>query len=160
MTCEVACLARHCACPGAPEATDATDRPDLPAIPDAESALAFAAWLSLLESTERYDVLYRVMHPDARAIIPARVMTRWFRRLAPTRGAEVAVPLKVRFIPWTWGVTGKTYPEAAEVAFRQQLWDGTIVRDEVRLAKDPFGNWGWFFGRDRAFVEEQIARFG
>jgi hypothetical protein len=30
----------------------------------------------------------------------------------------------------------------------------------VRLVKDPFGNWSWFFGRDRAFVEEQIIRYG
>ena len=26
-------------------------------------------------------------------------------------------------------------------------------------SRTHFGNWGWFFGRDRAFVEEQIARF-
>jgi hypothetical protein len=46
------------------------------------------------------------------------------------------------------------------VALRQQLSDGTVIRDEVRLVKDPLGNWSWFFGRDRAFVEEQIARYG
>ena len=29
----------------------------------------------------------------------------------------------------------------------------------MRLVKDGRGNWSWFFGRDRAFVEEQIARY-
>ena len=58
------------------------------------------------------------------------------------------------------GASPADLPETAEVALRQQLSDGTVVRDEVRLVKDPFGNWSWFFGRDRAFVEEQIARYG
>ena len=67
--------------------------------------------------------------------------------------------MKVRFIPWTWDVTGQTYPDTAEVAFRQSAADGAVVRGEVRLVKDEHGNWSWFFGRDRAFVDEQIARF-
>jgi hypothetical protein len=45
------------------------------------------------------------------------------------------------------------------VVYRQQFADGSDVRGEVRLVKDYAGNWRWFFGRDRAFVEEQIARF-
>jgi probable HAF family extracellular repeat protein len=44
------------------------------------------------------------------------------------------------------------------VAYHQQFADGSDVRDEVRLVKDYWGNWSWFFGRDRAAVAEQIAR--
>ena len=57
-------------------------------------------------------------------------------------------------------MTGKTYPETAEIAFTQNLARRKSVRDEVRLVKDRDGKWRWFFGRDRAFVEEQIATFG
>ena len=74
-------------------------------------------------------------------------------------GTEAIEATKVRFIPWTWNVTGQTYPETAEVAFRQTDDTGNLVRGEVRLVQDPYGNWTWFFGRDRAFVNEQIARF-
>ena len=38
--------------------------------------------------------------------------------------------------------------------------NGSAIRDEVRLVKDHAGTWSWFFGRDRAFVEEQSARYG
>lgn len=160
VVCEVGCRSKRCACLDGATPTVPAVQPDLPLIPDAESAMAFAEWLSLLEATESYDILYRTLHPDAQALIPPRVITRWYRRESATREAEQAVAVKVRFIPWTWEVTGAAYPETAEVAFRQEMADGTILRDEVRLVKDPFGNWRWFFGRDRAFVEEQIARYG
>ena len=100
------------------------------------------------------------MHPDAQTIIPREAVTGWYENEFLYLGEPAARAIKVRFISWTWGVTGATYPETAEVALRQQLSDGTVVRDEVRLVKDPFGNWSWFFGRDRAFVQEQIARYG
>lgn len=160
VTCTVGCVSQRCTCLDGSSAATPPAEPPLPLIPDAESAMAFAEWLSLLENGERYDILYRTLHPDAQSLIPPRVITRWYRRESATRGAEQAEAVKVRFIPWTWQVTGTTYPETAEIAFRQELADGTLLRDEVRLVKDQWGNWRWFFGRDRAFVEEQIARHG
>jgi hypothetical protein len=105
-----------------------------------------------------YD-LYRSMHPDAQAIIPSEAMIGWYENEFTRFGEPVPKAVKVRFISWTWDVTGRTYPDTAEVALRQRFPDGTVVRDEVRLVKDHAGNWCWFFGQTRAFVEEQIARF-
>jgi hypothetical protein len=136
------------------------ERADLPDIPDSDAALAVAETLSGLEVGGGFRILYDAMHPDAQAIIPREVVMGWYENEFTHLGEPAASAIKVRFISWTWGVTGTTYPETAEVAQRQKLSDGAVVRDEVRLAKDPFGNWSWFFGRDRAFVEEQIARYG
>jgi hypothetical protein len=72
---------------------------------------------------------------------------------------QPATPVKMRFVPWTWEVTGQPYPGAAEVVMRQRHADGTTADDSIRLMMDGDGEWRWFFGRDRAFVNQQIARF-
>jgi hypothetical protein len=156
--CFARCEDQRCACTVTPALV--TENPDLPDVPDTEAALAVAETMSGLEVTGDFQRLYDAMHPDAQAIIPREAVTGWYENEFLYLGEPAASAIKVRFISWTWGVTGTTYPEAAEVALRQQLADGTVVRDEVRLVKDPFGNWSWFFGRDRMFVQEQIARHG
>jgi hypothetical protein len=42
---------------------------------------------------------------------------------------------------------------------RQRNADGTTIDEAIRLMTNGDGEWRWFFGRDRAFVNEQIARF-
>lgn len=133
---------------------------ELPSVPNTDTALAAAEAISRLEVSGQIDALYALLHADAQAIVPRAAVAGWYEHDFPARGADPAVATKVRFIPWTWQVNGKHYPEAAEVAYRQTLADGTIVRDEVRLVQDSRGEWRWFFGRDRVFVEEQIARYG
>jgi hypothetical protein len=156
--CFARCEDQRCTCTVTPPLVAET--PDSPDIPDSEAALAVAEMVSGLEVTGGFRALYDAMHPDAQALIPREAVMGWYENEFVHRGEPAARAIKVRFITWTWGVTGKTYPETAEVATRQQRADGTVVRDEVRLVKDQFGNWSWFFGRDRAFVEEQIARYG
>lgn len=121
--------------------------------------MAMADALSSMEAEGRYAALHDLMHPDAQAVIPSDAVLGWYENEFVHLGETPARAVKVRFISWTWAVTGETYPDTAEVAMRQQLADGTVVRDEVRLVKDRDGNWGWFFGRDRTFVDEQIARY-
>jgi hypothetical protein len=133
--------------------------PEISYIPDAEAALTVAETVARLEVSGNFSNLYRSMHPDAQAIIPQEAVVSWYENEFMHVGEPAPSAIKVRFVSWTWEVTGKTYPETAEVVLRQQLPDGTIVRDEIRLVEDHYGNWGWFFGRDRAFVEEQVARF-
>jgi hypothetical protein len=128
-------------------------------VPDAESALVAAEALSALETTGQFDLLYDRMHPDAQRVIPREAVVGWYQEEVAPRGSQPATAVKVRFIPWTWDVTGQTYPKTAEVAFEQLMSDGSVVRDEVRLVKDWHGEWAWFFGRNRDFVAEQIARF-
>lgn len=147
------CVNGHCA-----NVTYPTE--PLTALPDAETALATAEALSTLEATGQFDALYDRMHPDAQAVVPRAAVVGWYGDAFAPRGPQAAEAIKVRFLDWTWPVTGKTYAKTADVAYRQVFADGSMVRDEVRLVKGPDGDWRWFFGRNRAFVEEQIARYG
>ena len=129
-------------------------------ISDVEAAKSAAATLSKLEATDQFDALYDRMHPDAQAVVPRSAVVGWYTHDFAPRRARTAEGIKVRFLDWTWPVTGKTYAQTADVAYRQSFADGSLVRDEVRLVKGPDGDWRWFFGRDRVFVEDQIARYG
>ena len=100
------------------------------------------------------------MNPDAQRVIPREAVSGWYQQEFALRDAEVAHAVEVRFIPWTWEVTGQTHPATEEVANKPRYADGREVRREVRLVQDWNGDWSWFCGRDRAFVTEQIARFG
>jgi hypothetical protein len=126
---------------------------------DEETALAAAEQLSALEATGQYGALYDAMHPDAQAVIPRAAVIGWYESVFAPRGPQVAHAVKVRFLAWAWAVTGKGYLRTADVAFRQAFADGTVLEDEVRLVKNEQGDWSWFFGRDRAFVDEQIALY-
>ena len=106
--------------------------------------MAAAETIAALEVAGDFYDLYRAMHPDAQAIIPREAMVGWYQHEFTHVGEPAPRAVKVRFISWTWEVTGQTYPETAEVVLRQQLPDGTVVRDEIRLVKDQFGNWGGF----------------
>jgi hypothetical protein len=157
---DIACVAGRCACLGPEHLCALFGEASVADVPAAEAALMVAEELSRLEVAGRFASLYELMHPDARAIIPVEAVTGWYRDASAVVGAPAAEAIKVRFISWMWEVNGKTYHETAEVAVRQTLSDGTVIRDEVRLVQDEHGNWSWFFGRDRAFVEKQIARYG
>jgi hypothetical protein len=155
--CSAQCVNQRCKC--TVFTAEMPEPPDITYIPDSEAALAVAAMVAGLEVSGDFFNLYRAMHPDAQAIIPQEAVVGWYQHDFTHVGEPAPRAVKVRFVSWTWQVTGQTYPETAEVVLRQQVPDGTVVRDEIRLVKDSLGNWGWFFGRDRAFVEEQIARF-
>lgn len=159
VVCNVSCREDRCVCRDEPRAVTAVDRGELPLIPETESALISTEMTSRREVTGQSMELYESLHPDAQSIIPPQVIAGWYANDFPYLGEPPAEAVKVRFVAWTWEVNGQTYPETAEVATRQQLSDGTVLRDVVRLVKDPWGNWSWFFGRDRAFVAEQIARY-
>jgi hypothetical protein len=154
---EVACVDGRCSCLSGSQCAFFSNLP-VPDTPEAETAMAAAAQIADLEAAGRFDDLYDLIHPHAQAIIPHEVVVEWY-------GADIAmppgpaVPVKLRFVPWTWEVTGQTYPGAAEVVMRQRHADGTTTDDSMRLMTDGNGAWRWFFGRDRAFVNEQITRF-
>jgi hypothetical protein len=107
-----------------------------------------------LESWRAYSALYELLHPDARAEVPFAVMACWY---AAQYGLSTDPLLKlifrntvdeVSFGPWTWTVTGETYPDVAAVAFRQMV--GTITdSEEIASAMhlvESEGQWRWFFG--------------
>lgn len=125
---------------------------------DARMAANTAVWLSVLEVTEGFDELYDRMHPDAQAIVPREAVVGWYTNDFASLGPDVITVRDVRFVAWTWEVTGTTYPNTAEVSYEQPFADGSVVADVVRLVEHD-GAWGWFFGRSRAFVDEQIATY-
>lgn len=156
--CNTACVEQRCQCdPPAPRPQ--TDQADFPLVADDDAALQAAEVISALELSGDIQSMYRSMHPDARAVIPQDAVIGWYRNEFLHFGEPAPQAIKVRLGPWTWEVTGKTYPQSAEVATKQLLDDGTEVWDAVRLVKDSDGNWGWFFGRTRPFIAEQLERF-
>jgi hypothetical protein len=133
--------------------------PAIPPPPESELAAATAVYLSQLEAAGDLDTLYAWLHPDAQAVIPEAAVTGWYNAEWLPRGPGPIVVTSVDFGEWTWDVTGVTYPHVAEIAYEQTFADGSVVNDTVRLVQDDQGMWRWFFGRDRAFVDEQIALY-
>jgi hypothetical protein len=112
-----------------------------------------------LESSGDLRQLYAWMHPDSQAVVPLPAMVGWYQDVYVMDPPVSMSVDDVRLVEWTWGVTGKLYPSAAKVTYRQRFADGREVSDNVRLVRDD-GVWRWFFGRDRDFVDQQIERYG
>lgn len=128
----------------------------------AAAAGAAALYLSQLESERNFAALYEQMHPDALEVVPRSAVVGWYESYLAGRDAGELTVTDVTFEPWTWGVTGETYEDAATISYVQPYWvDGaqSDITGAIHLVPAG-GEWGWFFGADRAFVEEQVALYG
>lgn len=129
---------------------------------DIDTAIDDAIAISVLESDKNADALYRWMHPDAQQIVPKSAAVGWYTNdFFPLNPQPISEILDIQFISWTWPVTGKVYPNTAEIRFIQPFGSpGNVTYQEetVRLVEVD-GQWRWFFGRSQEFVDEQIARF-
>ncbi len=126
---------------------------------DERAATETAVALSRYEAEGDLNALYDRIHPDVHSVVPrSAVIGRYQNDFLPL-GPGVAQVTGIRFLEWTWEVTGETYPRTAEVSFTQPFANGSVANDVVRLVRDANGEWRWFFGRSREFVEEQIARY-
>jgi len=134
---------------------------------DAAAAGERAREISVLEANLDFDALYDLMHPDARAVLPREVVVGWYREeFRDKRTAQATVHDMCFLREWTWEKTCAAYPYTAVVLFDQPFW----VHDErqpdpdkaltLHLVRSSPGEWGWFLGRTRAYVDEQIATFG
>lgn len=126
---------------------------------EAERAAGTAVYMTELEVKGDLRRLYAWMHPDSKAVVPLPAMVGWYREVFAVDPPVSMTIDEVRLVEWTWGVTGKVYPSAAEVTYRQRFADGREEPGKVRLVRDD-GVWRWFFGRDRDFVDQQIERYG
>lgn len=124
--------------------------------------MAAAEYLSRLENIDYIPPLYTLysfMHDDAKALVPRATVIGWYQEDFQPRGPQQAVATSFTTLPkWTWPVSGASYSNVAEVSYTQAFGDGSVVNDVVRLVFDN-GQWNWFFGRDRAWVEQQNLRF-
>lgn len=135
--------------------------PDAALTGEEQAAAETAIALSELEASGNYDRLYNRMHPEARAIIPRAAVVGWFHdEYAPQQPGVITEVTGVRFLDWTWPVTGTTYAHTAEVSYLQPFGPagGAPVAGTVRLVAIA-GDWAWFFGRDAGFVEQQSATY-
>jgi hypothetical protein len=138
--CFAECVNQRCQCRQPYSAMP--EPPEITYIPDSEAALEVAETVAGLEVAGDFFNLYRAMHPDAQAIIPQAAVVDWYQQEFTYVGEPAPRAVKVRFISWTWEVTGQTFSETAEVVLRQQVPDGTVVRDEVCLVEDQYCNSG------------------
>lgn len=121
-----------------------------------------AVELSRLESTTYIPALYTLygyIHPDAEALVPRATVIGWYQNDFQPRGPQVATATGVTWLnEWAWPVTGKVYTNVAEVSYTQYFNDGSVDYEKVRLVYHD-NAWRWFFGRDRAWVDQQNHRF-
>lgn len=129
---------------------------------DEREASNQAVHISELEAQGRFSRIYSLMHSDSKAIVPREAVVGWYETdVAPLEPQPMNEILEVRFVRWTWGVTGERYRNTAEIDFIQPFGSGnnvTYTEETIRLVEED-GEWRWFFGRSREFVDEQIARF-
>ncbi len=129
---------------------------------DEKAAGEAAEKLARLEADGKYGALYDLMHPDARDAVPEAAVIGWYEQEFASKRTDELTVTGVRFLTWTWEVTGETYRRTASVSFVQPYWEGGVRTDvpgTVHLVESDEG-WGWFFGGSRAFVDAQIALYG
>lgn len=129
---------------------------------DEREASEQAIFISELEAQGRFNRIYGLMHSDSKAIAPREAVVGWYEAdVEPLEPQPITEILDVRFVSWTWEVTGERYQDTAEIHFIQPFGSGsnvTYTEETIRLVEED-GEWRWFFGRSREFVDEQIDRF-
>jgi predicted metalloprotease len=130
---------------------------------DQREATFAAQEILRLAAERKFNAMYDRIHPDAHAIIPRAVAVGTFEEVYSLVQAGQAKITDVQFGKWTWGVTGKTYDNAAQVTYQMPYVDENgkqqTLTDDMYLVKDG-AEWRWFFGATKEFVDAQIARFG
>lgn len=124
---------------------------------DALRAAEAAVRLSEYEAEGTAGRLYQQLHLDAKVLIPPEAVTGWYETTFFPLAPEPITVTGVEFVDWTWGVTGVTYPNAAEVSYAQEFGNGERVSEIVHLVEEE-GEWHWFFGRSQSFVNDQIRK--
>ena len=66
--------------------------------------------------------------PMRRSVVPRSAVVGWYETDFAPQGMGPIEVTGVRFVEWTWPVTGKTYGNTAEVSYRQQRADGVLGR--------------------------------
>ncbi len=127
---------------------------------DLGAASAVAQQLSVLESQSAWDALYDQLHPDSQLTVDRATMAYWYETYFAPSGPNPAEITGAALSSWTWPVTGRTYPQTAEVSYTQTFADGTSVSEVVRLVPAADGTWRWFFGRSPEFIQQMAEESG
>lgn len=127
---------------------------------DLGAASAVAEQLSVLESQSAWDALYDQLHPDSQLTVDRATVAYWYETYFAPSGPNPAEITGAALGAWTWPVTGRTYPQTAEVSYTQTFADGTSVSEVVRLVPAADGSWRWFFGRSPEFIQQMALESG
>ncbi|HVL23009.1 MAG TPA: neutral zinc metallopeptidase [Thermomicrobiales bacterium] len=115
--------------------------------------------LSRAEQRQDYNMLYDLMLPDARRLVPRQAMLNWYESeetLVPTEDPVVA---SVTFGEYEYPLTGEVYDNVATVTYTQQGELGGVAEEEelvLHLWHDG-QTWRWFFDGTERQVD-RIAR--
>ena len=122
---------------------------------------AAAVELSRLEAERDFDALYQRLHPDSRRLVPLAAFKGWYEALLAGKTTDELTVTGINFIEWTWGVTGVTYRETAQVQFVQPYWVNGVREDVTSVFHlvEHEGDWYWFFGGSQDFIDQQIALY-
>jgi predicted metalloprotease len=120
-----------------------------------------AVELSRLEADRDFAGLYQRLHPDSRRLVPFAAFEGWYTALLAGKTTDELTVTGITFIDWTWGVTGTTYHDTAQVRFVQPYWVNGVREDVEGIfhLSVSDGEWYWFFGGSQAFIDEQIALY-
>ncbi len=127
---------------------------------DLSAASTVAQQLSVLESESNWNALYDQLHPDSQLTVDRQTVAYWYQTYFAPNGPNPAQITGASLVSWTWPVTGRTYPQTAEVAYTQTFDNGTTINDVVRLVLAADGTWRWFFGRSPEFIQQITQESG
>ncbi|MEZ4507184.1 MAG: hypothetical protein R2848_15365 [Thermomicrobiales bacterium] len=127
---------------------------------DLAAASSVAQQLSVLESQSAWNALYDQLHPDSQLTVDRATVTYWYQTYFAPNGPNPAQITGAALVSWTWPVTGRTYPQTAEIAYTQTFANGATVDEIVRLVPAADGSWRWFFGRSPEFIQQITLEAG
>jgi len=115
-----------------------------------------------LAADGKFNAMYDRIHPDAHAVVPRAAAVGTFAALYAAVQASQTQITGITFGSWTWAVTGKTYDHAAAVAFTQPYLDNGQQKQltDTMYLVSVSGDWRWFFGSSKAFVDAAIQKYG
>jgi predicted metalloprotease len=129
---------------------------------DLREAAATAYEILLLAADEKYNAIYDRIHPDAHEVVPRAAAVGTFTELYAIAQAGQSEIVGGQMVSWTYPVTGKVYPYAAEIDFVQPYVENgeqKQLQDKMYLVESN-GEWRWFFGASMEFVDAAITRYG
>lgn len=100
------------------------------------------AEISRAEREGDYNLVYDLMLPEARLVIPRVAFTNWYPTVAPPSPADVLKLGDVTFADITYDLTGTDYSNVATVNYSYQDADGNPVDRTIRMAEVD-GIWRW-----------------
>jgi hypothetical protein len=129
-----------------------------------ENATIAAETIGWLEAWRAYPALYALLHPDSQAKVSFNAVACWYADQygIPTDWKNSVFSTQVLDVsigPWTWGVTGKAYGNAAAISYTQKI--GTMSKSapvtgtEHLVSDQGDGQFRWFFGLSKEEIAAQ-----